>query len=123
MASNQATPQRSSGPYQNLSPLSCRRVSPWDFANSVSCLREPFFQKLADGMADRDVHLLNPRRRLGGNAQTQVACCSHLPPRFTREPDDGGFTLTSRLNCAQDIPAIAACGDRQKHVARPGMGG
>jgi len=31
-------------------------------------------------MADRDVHLLNPRRRFGGDAKAQVAYCSHLSP-------------------------------------------
>lgn len=73
-------------------------------------------------MADRDVHLLNPRRRFGGDAKAQVAYCSHLSPRFACQADDGDFALASRLNCAQNIRAVAAGGDRQQHITWPGMG-
>ena len=72
-------------------------------------------------MADRDVHFLNPRGTSRGNAQAKVARGSHLASRFTRQPDDDDIALASRLNGAQDIPAVAAGGDCQQDVARSGV--
>src|SRR3984893_13776899 len=99
-----------------------RRYRPYSFEYSVSCLRESRFQKLANRVANGDVHFLNARRRSGRNAQTNVACRLHLAPRLTRQTDDVNLALASRFNRAQNIPAVAAGGDRQQHVVRPGMG-
>jgi hypothetical protein len=73
-------------------------------------------------MAYRDVHLLNPRRRIGWNAQTKVARRSHFAPGFTRQAYNADLALTSRLNRAQNIQAVTAGGDHQQHIARPRMG-
>jgi hypothetical protein len=73
-------------------------------------------------VADRDVHLLHPRCRFAGNAQTKITGRSHLPPSFTRQADDDDLAIASRLNRAQNVWAVAAGGDRQQYIAPPGMG-
>ena len=84
---------------------------------------KPLFQKLADCVADRDMHFLHPRRRFGWNAQTKIARRSHFAATFARKADDGDLAFPGRFDRAQNIHTVAAGRDRKKYIARPGVRG
>ena len=69
--------------------------------------------QLTNRVRDRDMHFLDPRRRIRGDTQAEIAQPLHLSAAATRQPDDRDLLLARRVNGREDVHAVAAGRDAQ----------
>ena len=81
-------------------------------------IHQPFNGKRHD-MAQRDMRFLNVHRHLAGNGEQHIGMFRQLAAALARHGTNPYAVVARRLAGRDHISGIAACRDRDKHIAGP----